>query len=579
MKFILIFFITISFYIYGIPSSKDSSAVSATVQQNNQAQGVIITFHVWPNVEEEEILLKTLQESNLTKKEKFKRFNKWVVSWIQPASESTALKVCSNLSKLNISSMKDCEPDSKLSPDEITIDDLDANGDLRSCDIVSSEFGLLEDKLSDYWAKELIGADLLKDELENSPAPDKDNLVSMFDLPKNEHDVRIKNVISGEKGILPESDIEVFHTPFASDGLRQANNLLDRVDQKCADQRDVASQSTTTEGSATGGDTGGSATGGSITGGDTGGSTTEGVADTGGGDTTGSTDGSKVSNTNSTTTTTTTTTGTTTGGTTDGGSTDEHIEIRKWANEKDIPIDRVFSFLGRESIPITEVDSPYKATLVEAGESFGPTVRVVASEYSDELEAFAATVSSPNYSRTLNNVIWKTATDWNATWRSATGAQTPPSHLDLEADYEVDMDQMSWLRGRSYSYIFRPPTLDMRGATSMTAGNDTFNWLPRMVLVNSSKKIKIWGKWRVGKSDGTATGANAPLVINGVSVQMTLVPDTISTLPGSSKTHGIWEATLSASNFTTILGTISTNEDSTNRRTASDPSQSSGGVR
>ena len=113
----------------------------------------------------------------------------------------------------------------------------------------------------------------------------------------------------------------------------------------------------------------------------------------------------------------------------------------------------------------------------------------------------------------------------------------------------------------------------------MTAGNDTFNWLPRMVLVNSSKKIKIWGKWRVGKDGSAATSTDAPLVINGVSVQMILVPDTISTLPGTSKTHGQWEATLSASDFTTILGTVSTNEDSTNRRTASDPSQSSGGVR
>ena len=613
MKLFLTFLITSSFYIYAKPAVNSKSTVQSVAQKNSQAKGVIVGFHSWPSEEEKNSVLGVIQAAKLTKKTEIERFKVWIYEWNQVVDESKALKVCDDLLKLNISSVKYCEPDSLMTPDEITIDDLSDTGDLRSCNIVSSGFGLLDNKLSDYWAKELIGADLLREDLDNTSAPDKENFIAMFDLPTNEHDARVKHVISddGKNGVLPELDVEVFHTPLASDGLIQANNLLDRVDQECADQRDVASQ-TTTEGSVTGGDTTGSTTsattdGGSTTegvadtGGDTttgsatgsattgsttsattdGGSTTEGVADTGGDTTTGSTSGPDTrSDANSTTTTTTTTTGSaTTGGSTTGGNTDDHIEIRKWANEKDIPIDQVFSFLGRESIPITTIDSPYKAALVEAGESFGPTVRVVASEYSDELEAFALTRSAPNYSRTLNNVIWKTAIDWNTAWKSATGDQTPnTNHYDLEADYEVDMDQTSWLRGRPYTYIFRPPVADMRGTTSMTLGNDTFNWIPRMVLVNSSKKIKIWGKWRVGKDDGTATGTDAPLVINGVSVQMTLVPDTISTLPGSSKNHGQWEATLSASDFTTILGTVSTNDDSPNRQTASEPNQPNTGT-
>ena len=612
MKLFLTFLITASFYIYAKPAVNTKSAVRSVAQQNSQAKGVIIGFHSWPSEEEKISILGVLQAAKLTKKTEIERFKVWIYEWNQVVDESKALKVCDDLLKLDISSVKYCEPDALMTPDEITIDDLSDTGDLRSCNIVSSGFGLLDNKLSDYWAKELIGADLLREDLENTSAPDKENFIAMFDLPTNEHDARVKHVISddGKNGVLPELDVEVFHTPLASDGLIQANNLLDRVDQECADQRDVASQ-TTTEGSVTGGsttegvaDTGGDTTTGSTTEGatsgsttsatttggsttegatsgsttsatTTGGSTTEGVADTGGDTTTGSTSGPDArSDTNSSTTTTTTTTG----GSTTGGSADEHIEIRKWANEKDIPIDQVFSFLGRESIPITEIDSPYKAALGDAGESYSPTVRVVAGEYSDELEAFALTRSAPNYSRTLNNVIWKTAIDWNAAWKSATGDQTPTNHYDLEADYEVDMDQTSWLRGRPYTYIFRPPVADMRGATSMTLGNGMFNWIPRMVLVNSSKKIKIWGKWRIGKDDGSATGTNAPLVINGVSVQMTLVPDTISTLPGSSKTHGQWEATLSASDFTTILGTVSTNDDTPNRQTASEPNQPNTGT-
>ncbi|MDE0151712.1 MAG: hypothetical protein OXK80_04350 [Bdellovibrionales bacterium] len=576
-RLFLTFLITSSFVVY----AKSAESTQSANQQNVQAGGVIVEFHVWPNTEDETVFLKKLQELNLTEKAKLDRYKKWIFQWSQVSHKSQALKVCSDLLKLNISSMKNCEPDTATDVDEIVIDDLTSTGDLRSCNVVSSGFGLLENKLSDYWAKELIGADLLREDLEDTPAPDKENFISMFDLPKNEHDARVKHVISddGKSGVLPETDVEVFHTPFASDGLIQANKLLDRVDQECSDQRDVASQDTTTGGdttggtttstTTTGGDTTGSTTSTTTTGGDTTGSTTQ-------GDTTGSTGGPDANST--TTTTTTTTTGGDTTGSTTGGDTADHIEIRKWANEKDIPIDKVFGFLDRESIPISEIDSPYKAGLVEAGESYSPTVRVVASEYSDELEAFAATVSPPNYSRTLSNVVWKNATDWSTEWKSASGDQTPDTgSYDLTADYEVDMDQTHWLYGRSYSYIFRPPVLDMRGGSSIST--DLFNWLPRMVLVNSSKKIKIWGKWRVGKSDGTATGTNAPLVINGVSVQMTLVSGTISTIPGSAKNHGQWEATLSASDFTTILGTVSSNEDVSNRRTSSEPDQPSVGTR
>ena len=57
--------------------------------------------------------------------------------------------------------------------------------------------------MSDYWAKELIGADLLREDLENTAGPDKDNFISMFDLPESEHDARVKHLISddGKNGL------------------------------------------------------------------------------------------------------------------------------------------------------------------------------------------------------------------------------------------------------------------------------------------------------------------------------------------------------------------------------------------
>ena len=83
----------------------------------------------------------------------------------------------------------------------------DQSGDVRSCKTFSSDFGLFEGELSDYWAQEMIGSDLLKAELKKVP-PVKKHLVSVWDVGKrqHEHGVVVENLVSdeGKHAVLPE---------------------------------------------------------------------------------------------------------------------------------------------------------------------------------------------------------------------------------------------------------------------------------------------------------------------------------------------------------------------------------------
>ena len=78
--------------------------------------------------------------------------------------------------------------------------------DIKTCDIVSGKWRLMKGKLSDYWAQELIGSDLLREELEKIPPPDIENWIAVFDSKRWDHNIRVKNLISDEAlhAVLPE---------------------------------------------------------------------------------------------------------------------------------------------------------------------------------------------------------------------------------------------------------------------------------------------------------------------------------------------------------------------------------------
>ena len=404
---------------------------------------------------------------------------------------------------------------------------------LRSCNILSSKADLFEGELSDYWAQEMIGSDLLKEELKQAP-PVKKHLVEVFDIPPR-HDVGVRNLISdeGQHSVLPEigDKAGITHTPTNSKALIAADNLLTKVNNACAassssSQQEEGSDSNQQQQS----------------------SSKKKTANQGGG---GSSIVSKSSANQETVSIG------------EGDSQTEYIMLRAWSKNRHHNLDGVISFLGRKNITIEKIDNPHITALKAAGEGYSPQIHAIPNTEANraKMEEFIQHRGQTVYKRNLN-VKWKSATDWGENWKSTTEENTPPTNLfDLEATYEVDRDKTRQLIRRGYQYIFRPPVLDMRGATSANTNN--FNWLPPLVLLKKGniRKLKIWGTKEVG---------NGSLTINGVSVSLTMVPGTISDVAGSSKEHGRWETDLTEDQFNTIYNSeISTDSNTPVRKVSS----------
>ena len=78
---------------------------------------------------------------------------------------------------------------------------------IRTCEVVSSKYNLQNGKLSDYWAQELIGSDLLREDIKAANiSPVHENFIAVFDTPINNHNISVKNLISdkGFHAVLPD---------------------------------------------------------------------------------------------------------------------------------------------------------------------------------------------------------------------------------------------------------------------------------------------------------------------------------------------------------------------------------------
>ena len=146
-----------------------------------------------------------------------------------------------------------------LAGSEIVGSSVSSNSEL----LPSPQFEVTGGELSDYWAQERVGTDLLKQELEKAP-PVKKHLVAVFDTPRqNRHDISVKNLISdkGRHSVLPEIDkftsihdvsiiypsgvvevirekegVTVTDTPYTSAYLVESdallNNICGKIDEK-----------------------------------------------------------------------------------------------------------------------------------------------------------------------------------------------------------------------------------------------------------------------------------------------------------------------------------------------------------
>ena len=109
---------------------------------------------------------------------------------------------------------------------------------IKDCNLISQEQNLMDGKLSDYWAQELIGSDLLREELEKIPPPKIPNWIAVFDSQRGDHNFPVKNLISDEglHAVLPELDwnipsgkgkhyntLSLFETMSSGDYVSQAD--------------------------------------------------------------------------------------------------------------------------------------------------------------------------------------------------------------------------------------------------------------------------------------------------------------------------------------------------------------------
>ena len=239
---------------------KRSKPVQKENRQRTQAPkaiGVILTFHKWPSKKEQRQISEILNQDGLTLSKKFKSFKALVFSWPKLKTENKAQKVCRKLSQLK--NLNYCEPDALLRPnapadseteagssaaactsdcDNQTISTQNLLSDIQSlpktrasCKLASSKYRLQNGTLTDYWAQEMVGADLLREEIEKAPAlPEDKHLVSVFDAPVKNHYVHVQNIISheGPQAVLPtlnSSQLKYVRTSWTSDYVNAAEQL------------------------------------------------------------------------------------------------------------------------------------------------------------------------------------------------------------------------------------------------------------------------------------------------------------------------------------------------------------------
>ena len=224
--------------------------------KNNSAKGIILAFKRWPlSLKEQSAILKKAQSYGLNEKAKYPIFKSWVFEWPKEKKSKEALTICESFA--SFSNILDyCEPDFFLSPARgkskkktkppekgIKLESKpvsSGSGDLKSCHIIPAKLGLKGGQLSDYWAQEMVGADLVREELKKAP-PIKKHLVSVFDSPERQHDLGVKNLISssGKQATLPEigQSLTMANAIQSSYYLQHSSHFLNTAKQKCSDKK------------------------------------------------------------------------------------------------------------------------------------------------------------------------------------------------------------------------------------------------------------------------------------------------------------------------------------------------------
>ncbi|MCZ0933127.1 MAG: S8/S53 family peptidase [Oligoflexia bacterium] len=248
-----------------IPADAGRTAFTGKREEEQRARGVIVRFHRWPTLKEQKELARILKAGGLKRTKSLKSFKAQLFVWEEGGLKPSRLGDRACLEIKSLSNVRRCSPDHLLSVNSFKSSSkftgmmkgsLKANKlrrvkeaeisshrfiagakrgetesgfnfecegcknqgveslskvvqkalNVRTCDIVSHKRKLMGGQLSDYWAQELIGSDLLREELEKTSPPDVENWIAVFDSHQGDHNIAVKNLISDEgfHAVLPE---------------------------------------------------------------------------------------------------------------------------------------------------------------------------------------------------------------------------------------------------------------------------------------------------------------------------------------------------------------------------------------
>ena len=228
-----------------------TSPSGPVVSTEPKARGVIIRYHYWPSLKQKKEIARLLKTSGLKKTKSIRRFKAQLFEWETGVLKPSKLGEQACLKLRSLSYVRRCSPDHLLSVNErdnflreavsgekahvffiaeakrgsetetgfsFECKDCKNQGiesiakatqkalNIKTCDMVSHKRKLIEGRLSDYWAQELIGSDLLREELKKTAPPEIENWIAVFDSQEENHNIAVKNLISDEglHAVLPE---------------------------------------------------------------------------------------------------------------------------------------------------------------------------------------------------------------------------------------------------------------------------------------------------------------------------------------------------------------------------------------
>ena len=216
-------------------------------KQELRARGVVVRFHRWPGMKQRKKVAEILRSQGLKRTRSIKDFKAQLFEWKEGGLKPSGQAERSCVRIRGLSYVRRCSPDhllpvnastdfprqgrgtlpdghmkqdkqSRTEADFVECKDCKNQGlksiaeplqeavSVKTCGLIPAKQKLMDGKLSDYWAQELTGSDLLREELKKTDPPNIENWIAVFDTRDENHNIHVSNLISddGAHAVLPE---------------------------------------------------------------------------------------------------------------------------------------------------------------------------------------------------------------------------------------------------------------------------------------------------------------------------------------------------------------------------------------